>query len=145
MPLIPVFSEVETEGAGVTNKNGMVAGACNLTARRLGEEIMSTKIAGLHREILPKRLKKKKILTRYNENECSSLFSVAVISTMTKSNLEKRGFISAYISRSQSNMREIRAVTQAETKEKQCLLARSLLYAQLALFLYSLGMVPTAG
>lgn len=49
------------------------------------------------------------MLTCYNDDECSSLLSIAVMNTMTKSSLEKKGFISPYTSRSQSN--EIRAVT----------------------------------
>lgn len=67
MTLIPVLSEVEIEGSEVTNQTSTVAGACHPAARRRGRRIMimSTKIAGLHSEILPKRLKKKrdKILT----------------------------------------------------------------------------------
>lgn len=49
------------------------------------------------------------MLTCYNDDEYSSLLSVAVMNT-TKSNLEKKGFISPYTSRAQYN--EIRAVTR---------------------------------
>lgn len=97
--------------------------------------IMSTKLVGIYSEVLPQKISFKwnGILTRYNGDECSGLLSIVVISTMTKSKLEKKRLISPYTSRSQSN--EIRPVTPAESKEEHCVLVCSLLYAKLAFFI----------
>ena len=78
-------------------------------------------------------------LLTQKEKVVSSLLSIAVTSTMTKSNLEKKKLIFSFYSRSQSITEGSQAGTPAETQRNAYCLVSWLI---MPTFIYSSGPLP---